>query len=60
MGRISKAITLKHQANLGEEIEEVEFSEGDEITVLKEWAESFLCKNAEGQLFNIPKEFVDG
>ena len=36
MATIKKAITLKHQANLGEEVEEFAFAEGDEVTVLNE------------------------
>jgi len=26
--------------------------------VLKEWAESLLCKSEAGQLFNIPKQYL--
>ena len=59
MATIKQAITLKHQSNLGEEVEEISFSEGDEVTVLKEWDDRFLCKNDDGQLFNIPKDAVD-
>ena len=55
MATISKAITLKHQANLGEEVEDVALSEGDEVTVLNEWEDSSLCKNEDGWHFNIPK-----
>ena len=55
MATIKKAITLKHQANLGEESEDVAFSEGDEVTVLNEWEDRSLCKNEDGMLFNIPK-----
>lgn len=59
MATIREPITLKHQPNLGEDVEEVSFSAGDEITVLKEWADLYLCKNDEGQLFNIPKDQVE-
>ncbi len=59
MATIKKTLTLKHQANLGDEVEDVAFEEGQEVTVLKEWAESYLCKNDAGQLFNIVKEAVE-
>ncbi len=59
MAKIKQAITLKHRANLGEEASEVEFQAGDEVTVLKEWGESYLCKDADGQLFNIAKDHVE-
>ncbi|MAE94803.1 MAG: hypothetical protein CL910_09100 [Deltaproteobacteria bacterium] len=59
MATIKQTLNLKHQANLGDEIEEFSLGEGDEVTVLKEWADSFLCKNLDGLLFNIPKESVE-
>jgi hypothetical protein len=55
MATIKKAITLKHQSNLGEDPEDVAFSEGDEVTVLNEWEGCSLCKSEDGMLFNIPK-----
>jgi len=55
MATIKKAITLKHQSNLGEDPEDVAFSEGDEVTVLNEWEDRSLCKNEDGMLFNIRK-----
>jgi hypothetical protein len=60
MATITKAITLKHQANLGEELEDIAFSEGDEVTVLKEWEFCSLCKNEDGWHFNIPKDHLGG
>jgi hypothetical protein len=59
MATIKKAITLKHRANLGEDTEDVAFSEGDEVTVLNEWEDRSLCKNEDGRLFNIPKAHLD-
>lgn len=60
MATITKAITLKHQANLGEDTEDVAFSEGDEVTVLNEWEDRVLCKNEDGMHFNIPKANLEG
>jgi hypothetical protein len=57
--RIREDITLKHQSNLGEEIEDVDFSAGDELTILQEWDESWLAKNDAGQFFNIKKELAE-
>ena len=59
MATIKKAITLKHQSNLGEDPEDVAFSEGDEVTVLNEWEDYSLCKSEDGMLFNIPKAHLD-
>jgi len=60
MATIKQKTTLKHQSNLGEEVDEISFSEGDEVTILKVWDDRFLCKNEDGQLFNIPKDSVQG
>jgi ComF family protein len=59
MARLKRSITLKHRANLGEDVGEVELEEGEELTVLQEWESACLCKNAAGLLFDIPKELVD-
>jgi len=59
MATIKDAITLKHQANLSEAVEDVSFAPGDEVTVLKEWSDHYLCKNADGRVFNIEKDHVE-
>jgi hypothetical protein len=55
---LTQSVTLQHRANLGEEAEEVSFQEGDKLTVLKEWADRYLCKSESGQLFNVPKQYL--
>lgn len=57
--KIKEALTLKHQANLGEEIAEVPFEAGEELTVLQEWERAYLVKDGEGRLFNVPKDRVE-
>jgi ComF family protein len=59
MATLKQDVTLKHQPNLGEEIEEISFEAGTKVTVLKEWSESSLCKNESGQLFNISKDLLE-
>jgi hypothetical protein len=56
--RLKQATALKHQANLGEEVQEIEISADEELTVLKEWESAYLVKNAEGKLFNVSKDLV--
>ncbi len=56
MATFNRAITLKHQANLGEDVAEVSFSEGAEVAVLKEWENHTLVKDADGRVFNAPKD----
>jgi hypothetical protein len=55
---LTRAVTLQHRSNLGEEPEDVAFAQGQKVTVLKQWDESTLCKNEAGQLFNIPKDLL--
>jgi hypothetical protein len=52
-------INLKHRANLGEDIEDVEFEAGDEIEILNDWRTRSLAKNASGELYNIPKDATE-
>jgi hypothetical protein len=59
MATIKQATVLKHQANLGEGVEEVALSAGDNVTILKEWERTYLVKNAAGQLLHVPKELVE-
>jgi hypothetical protein len=58
MASIKRAIVLKHRANLGEGAEDVSLEAGDTVTILKEWQQSYLVKNAAGQLFHVPKDLV--
>ena len=57
--RIKESMTLKHHANLGEEVEEIEFEAGTELSVLQEFDTMWLVKNDDGQLFNVKKELAE-
>jgi hypothetical protein len=59
MAKLEQATRLKHQSNLGEGVEEVAFEAGEEVTILKEWQQAYLVKNAAGQLFNVRKGLVE-
>ncbi|MCE2390719.1 MAG: hypothetical protein J4G09_04470 [Proteobacteria bacterium] len=50
---------FKHQANLGEDLEDVEVSAGTELQVLQEWDDHYLAKDDDGKLFNVAKELAD-
>ena len=58
MASIKRAIVLKHRANLGEGAEDVHLEAGESVTILKEWQQSYLVKNAAGQLVPVPKDLV--
>jgi hypothetical protein len=55
---MKESATLKHQANLGEEVADVELAEGEELTLLKEWKSHYLAKNSDGKLLNVPKSLA--
>lgn len=59
MAKIRQALTLAHQSNLGEGVEQIAFEAGEDVTVLKEWDTRYLIKNAKGQLFNVPKDQIE-
>ncbi len=57
--RIKETVTLKAQANLGEEIEDFELEAGMELAVLQEFKTAWLVKNDDGRLFNVRKELAE-
>jgi len=54
--RIKNALTLKHQANIGEDVADIEFDAGSELQVLQTFETAWLCKDDENRLFNVKKE----
>lgn len=57
--KLKEGVTLRHQSNLGEEIEEIAWEPGSEFTVLKEWASAYLVKDSDGRLFNLKKALTE-
>jgi len=59
MAKLLRAAVLKHQASLGEGVEEVSFEAGAELTVLKAWARLVLVKDASGRMYHVPAEWLE-
>lgn len=57
--KIKEAVTLKHQPNLGEEVQEIELEGGTELQVLQEWDTAWLVKTEDGRLLNVSKELAE-
>jgi hypothetical protein len=57
--KLTGSVTLKHQANLGEDVAEVEFPAGEELSVLQEWDNAWLAKRSDGKLFNVKKDAAE-
>ena len=54
--KLKRSVTYKHQANLGEDVSEDQFSAVDEFTVLQEWESAWLAKSGDGKLYNVKKD----
>jgi hypothetical protein len=57
--RLKGGVTLRHQANLGEDVAEVAFEAGSELQVLQTWRAAWLVKDEENRLFNVKKELAE-
>ena len=57
---LKESTTLNHQSNLGEDVDEIPFDAGTELTVLKEWGNHYLVKDDDGKLFTLRKELAEG
>ena len=52
-------VSLKHRPNLGSDVVEIAVTGGEVVTILKEWTDRYLIRNADGLVFNVPKELVE-
>ena len=51
--------TLKFQANLGEEVDSLDFEAGAEFEVLQEFDTAWLAKTEDGKLVTIMKDLAN-
>ena len=51
--------TFKVQANLGEEVEDLDFEGGCELEVLQEFDTGWLVKTEDGKLIHVKKELAE-
>jgi hypothetical protein len=54
--KLTSDVTLKHQANLGEDVRDVDFPEGTSLEVLHTFDTAWLVKDDDGRLFNVKKD----
>jgi hypothetical protein len=59
MAKMKQRAVLQRQANKNEPVEEVAFEAGEELQVLKVWADRVLVRKANDQLFNVPIELIE-
>ena len=56
---IKKDVTLLHRLAKTAEPAQVHLSAGDQVNIVREWAEHYLIRTADGKAMNIAKEYVD-
>jgi hypothetical protein len=60
MATVKEGFTAKHQGSKNAAVEEVSFSPGEEVQVIKEWTnDSCLIKNRDGKVFNVAKKYLN-
>ncbi len=57
--KLKSDTSFKVQANLGEEIEDLDFAAGSELEVLQEFDTGWLVKTEDGKLIHVKKELAD-
>ena len=59
MAVITKDVTLFHRLSKTAEPAQVHLSTGDQVNIVREWAEHYLIRTADGKALNIPKQYID-
>jgi len=57
--KLTSDVTLKHQANLGEEVRDVDFEQGTRFEVLHKFDGAWLVKDDDGRLFNVKRDLAE-
>ena len=56
---LTRNVTLLHRLQKSSDATEIHLRTGDQVTILKEWAEHYLIKTPDGKVFNVRKENID-
>ena len=59
MATFNEDITLKLGTTKDGDIEETEFSSGDEVEILETWSNHYLIKDDDGHYYNVTKDKID-
>jgi hypothetical protein len=59
MATVKEAFKALHQANTGEDPEELEFDEGEEVEIISEFQYHYLVRKGSGEVFNVPKDKIE-
>ena len=56
---ITKDVTLLHRLAKTADPAQVHLAAGDQVNIVREWAEHYLIRTADGKALNIAKQYVD-
>lgn len=59
MATFTEDITLKFVTTTDADMEETEFSAGDEVEILETWEAHYLIKDDDGHYYNVPKDKLE-
>ena len=61
MATIKEDVVLKYRATVDDDVEETNFSAGDEVEMVQHWEEAgyYLIKDDDGHFYNIPADKLD-
>ncbi len=59
MPAITQDVTLLHRLQKDAEPVPVEFHPGDQVSIIREWADHYLIRDGSGRVFNIAKSFIN-
>lgn len=59
MPAITQDVTLLHRLQKEAEPVAVPFHPGDEVKIIREWADHYLIRDGSGRVFNVEKRFVN-
>ncbi|HEX9639427.1 MAG TPA: hypothetical protein VGB99_17980 [Acidobacteriota bacterium] len=59
MAKCKQAFTRLYASTASDEPTEVQFQAGDEVKVIHAFDEVLLIRNADGKVFNVPKEWIE-
>ena len=60
MATVKEAFTAKYQGSKSAPVDEISFTAGEEVQVLKEWQnEACLIKKSDGKVFNVARKYLN-
>ena len=58
MPKVKEGFSWKHQGNINVPVEEVSFSAGEDVQIIKEWQNETCLIRKGDKVLNIPKKYL--